>query len=184
MGDEYKVTAEEYRMLVLSGSPTAEVKKIAVLSDSDIDSLSIDMAKDAHGKWMAAKSANGWRYGPKTDSSSKTNQYMVEFEKLPDEIKESNIHSVNALMNAFRSLGLNIISKEDLVKSVAAYLHDSWAKDKFDNGWRYGPKRDDGKKIHNDLLPFELLSDEDQSYDLVNARSIIDSLFASGYMLV
>jgi hypothetical protein len=48
--------------------------------------------------------------------------------------------------------------------------HNSWMKEKLENGWRYGHRKDENDKTHPCLLPFEYLPLE---------QKIKDSLFAS-----
>jgi hypothetical protein len=50
--------------------------------------------------------------------------------------------------------------------------HDRWAADKYLGGWRFGPVRDDLRRLHDNLVPFAELSREIQDYD----RRLIDWL--------
>lgn len=43
--------------------------------------------------------------------------------------------------------------------------HDSWMKQKLDDGWKYGKVKDPEKKTHPCLVPFEMLPQEQQIKD-------------------
>ena len=49
------------------------------------------------------------------------------------------------------------------------------------DGWRYGPKRDNRKKIHNLLIPYELLSDEEKNKDKDMIQNIKNLVASSGW---
>jgi hypothetical protein len=49
--------------------------------------------------------------------------------------------------------------------ATAILEHRRWMADRRMNGWRYGPTRDNDRKIQPYLVPFEELSEEVQAYD-------------------
>lgn len=53
--------------------------------------------------------------------------------------------------------------------------HESWAAQKFAAGWKYGPVKDEKKKEHPCLLPFEDLPREQQAKDFL-FKAVVDSL--------
>lgn len=56
-----------------------------------------------------------------------------------------------------------------------AHSHDSWMKQKTEEGWKYGPVKDAEKKEHPCYLPYEQLPTEQKSKDYL-FRQIIHSL--------
>jgi hypothetical protein len=140
-------------------------------------------ARRCHEGWLEAKRANGWKYGPKADPAEKTNPYVVPFDDLPAEIKESNEAGSKAALEALSDLGLIPTKEGDLAWAIAQRLHDAWSEKKLEQGWAYGPVRDDRKKIHPDLLPYSALSDEDRSYDYEAACSALKALRDQGLAL-
>lgn len=56
-------------------------------------------------------------------------------------------------------------SLEDL-HALTALEHDRWSLERRLEGWRYGPVRDEIRRLHPDLVPFEALSADKQAYDL------------------
>ena len=54
-----------------------------------------------------------------------------------------------------------------LVELWTEVEHIRWNAFHFVNGWEYAEKRDDSRKQHNCLLPFEQLTREEQDKDTV-----------------
>ncbi|HEY5072225.1 MAG TPA: RyR domain-containing protein [Caulobacteraceae bacterium] len=48
---------------------------------------------------------------------------------------------------------------------IAVLEHRRWTADRRVNGWRYGPTRDNSRKIHPDIVPFDELPKEVQTFD-------------------
>nr|WP_320022748.1 RyR domain-containing protein [uncultured Draconibacterium sp.] len=75
-------------------------------------------------------------------------------------------------------LPIELITKlEDIAKNV----HDEWAKKRIDEGWKFGLTRDDNKKLHPGIRPYEELSETEKEYDKQTATSTIKMLIAMGY---
>lgn len=53
--------------------------------------------------------------------------------------------------------------------------HDSWLKQKLEDGWKWGPTKDPEKKEHPCIVPFDKLPAEQQAKDRLFA-SIVSSL--------
>ena len=54
---------------------------------------------------------------------------------------------------------------EVLVEQMAKNVHEIWAQERINQGWTYGNKRDDAKKHHPCLIPYEDLPEEEKVYD-------------------
>lgn len=52
-----------------------------------------------------------------------------------------------------------------LAEKLAANAHDVWSKKRIEDGWIYGPKRDDENKMHPCLVPYEMLPEKEKDYD-------------------
>jgi hypothetical protein len=48
---------------------------------------------------------------------------------------------------------------------LAELEHRRWISDRRLSGWRYGPERDNARKLHPDIKPFDELTPEVQGYD-------------------
>ena len=54
---------------------------------------------------------------------------------------------------------------EPLIEKMSKNVHDVWAETRFSQGWTYGKERDDEKKTHPCLIPYEELPDNEKEYD-------------------
>ncbi len=68
-----------------------------------------------------------------------------------------------------------------LTETLAANNHDIWAAGRIAEGWRYGPMRDDAKKTHPDLVPYDQLPEEEKQYDRNTVLGTIKTIIAMGY---
>lgn len=68
-----------------------------------------------------------------------------------------------------------------LTETIARNTHEAWARQRMDEGWRYGPSRDDVRKLHPNLVPYEYLSEEDKEYDRLTALNAIRLMVLSGF---
>lgn len=72
-------------------------------------------------------------------------------------------------------------SLESLVEALAENVHDTWAKGRMDDGWNYGPVRDDAKKHHPCLVPYNELPESEKEYDRNTAISTLKFIVKKGY---
>ena len=52
-----------------------------------------------------------------------------------------------------------------LGEMMARNTHEVWAAGRIADGWRWGPVRDDAKKEHPCLVPYDDLPEEERDYD-------------------
>ena len=72
-------------------------------------------------------------------------------------------------------------SLESLVEALAENVHDTGAKGRMDDGWTYGPVRDDAKKHHPCLVPYNELPESEKEYDRNTAISTLKFIVKKGY---
>ncbi len=70
---------------------------------------------------------------------------------------------------------------EELTELLARNAHDNWARQRMLEGWRYGANRDDKKKEHPCLVPYEQLPDSEKEYDRKSAMETLKAIIAMGY---
>jgi hypothetical protein len=68
-----------------------------------------------------------------------------------------------------------------VTERLAKNAHDTWARQRLDEGWRYGPQREDVKKEHLCLVPYESLPESEKEYDRSVAMATMKFLLALGY---
>lgn len=70
---------------------------------------------------------------------------------------------------------------EELIERLAQNNHDHWASKRIDEGWSYGPTRNDDAKTHPDLVPYERLSEGEKEYDRKTVTETLKAIIALGY---
>ncbi len=72
----------------------------------------------------------------------------------------------------------------DLREAIAENAHEVWADQRQEEGWTYGPTRDDLKKQHPDMLPYAQLPEAEKEYDRRMAFDTIKLMKKLGYDIV
>lgn len=70
-----------------------------------------------------------------------------------------------------------------LMERIAENVHENWAIGRLQEGWRYGPQRDDGEKTHPCLVPYDELPDSEKEYDRTTAGETLKLILAMGYTI-
>jgi len=60
-----------------------------------------------------------------------------------------------------------------LTELLAKNTHDVWAKQRFAGGWKYGAERNDERKEHPCLVPYEDLPESEKEYDRSTAMETL-----------
>jgi hypothetical protein len=72
----------------------------------------------------------------------------------------------------------------ELTELLARNAHDIWARQRLADGWHFGPKRNDQKKEHPCLVPYEELPDSEKAYDRNAAMETLKAIVALGYRIM
>jgi len=72
---------------------------------------------------------------------------------------------------------------KQLTELLAKNTHEHWAKQRMSEGWRHGPTRDEKKKEHPCLVPYEQLSESEKEYDRITAMETLKTIQALGYRI-
>jgi RyR domain len=70
-----------------------------------------------------------------------------------------------------------------LTERLARNVHDIWAAQRLAAGWKYGPSRDDARREHPCLVPYEDLPDSEKIYDRATALDTLKAVVALGYRI-
>jgi hypothetical protein len=70
-----------------------------------------------------------------------------------------------------------------LVEFLAKNTHDNWAAQRMAHGWHYGPKRNDEKKEHPCLVPYEQLSESEKEQDRIAVRELLKMMILLGFRI-
>lgn len=69
----------------------------------------------------------------------------------------------------------------DLMEEMARHVHEVWMRGRLSEGWRLGPRRDDGRKEHPCLVPYEELPENEKEYDRATALETLRFIESQGY---
>ena len=72
---------------------------------------------------------------------------------------------------------------EKLGERLAEHVHDVWARQRLNDGWTWGPARDDAQKQHPCLVPYAELPESEKQYDRVVAFGTLKAIIALGYQI-
>ena len=75
-------------------------------------------------------------------------------------------------------------SIRELTERLAENVHDQWALQRLREGWVYGPERNDAKKEHPCLVPYDELPASEKEYDRNTAIETLKAILALGYDIV
>lgn len=71
-----------------------------------------------------------------------------------------------------------------LTEKIAENTHDVWAKSRIEQGWIYGPKRNDEQKTTPCLVPYSELPDSEKEYDRNTSLETLKLILSLGYKIV
>ncbi len=126
--------------------------------------------------------------------------YDVEYNKLPEDIKASNIAAAKRIPDVLSHASLQLIPQdnagataktkreidaiiEQSIEQLAEAEHNGWMEEKYDADWRYGAIRDNEKKIHPSLMPYNALSDYDKNKDKDAVRKYPEIVRMAGFKI-
>lgn len=126
----------------------------------------------------------------------------------PNTVEELTKYSISSFMEAWRQsnyylvvinttdrfiyepspIGLDDVElSEDLSElqeAIAENAHEIWAKNRRDQGWSYGPERNDQKKETPDMIPYCNLPESEKLYDREMAMQTLKLVKKLGFEIV
>jgi hypothetical protein len=72
----------------------------------------------------------------------------------------------------------------ELTELLSRNAHDVWARQRIAEGWRWGPARDDVRKEHPGLVPYDRLSESEKELDRQTAMETVRVILALGFRVV
>jgi hypothetical protein len=68
-----------------------------------------------------------------------------------------------------------------LADTLARNVHETWALERINQGWKYGTERNDAKKLHPCLVPYDDLPESEKKFDHITAMETIKVILGLGY---
>ena len=80
----------------------------------------------------------------------------------------------------------DIILTEDILELselIAKNTHEVWSENRMADGWTYGAERNDQKKHHPCLIPYEDLPESEKEYDRATSMQTLKLIMKLGYKI-
>ena len=71
-----------------------------------------------------------------------------------------------------------------LAEQLARNTHEVWSSGRLSQGCIWGAVRDDIKKTHPDLIPYEELPDSEKEFDRQTSQETLKLILSLGYKIV
>lgn len=72
---------------------------------------------------------------------------------------------------------------KQLVEELARNVHDIWATGRLNDGWTYGPERNDILKQHPCLIDYSELPESEKEYDRNTAMETLKMILKLGWKI-
>ncbi len=143
-----------------------------------------ELAKTAHDLYLVEARARG--------ETRETNVAIRPWEELPEDLKDANRAQVADIPNKLRRLGYELapshglpasaIKKSDAqVEALAIREHDRWMNDRLRHGWTFALERDNLRKHHPLLVPWDELSEVEKDKDRDTIRNLPRLIQKAGF---
>ena len=134
-----------------------------------------ELAKAIHQLYCAKSKAKG--------ESQATNSTMRPWEELSEDLKDSNRAQAADVPNKLNRLGYELAPSHGLspaklqltereVEDLAIREHERWMNERSRSGWTYGTVRDNSRKHHHLLVPWEKLAEDEREKDRDTVRNL------------
>ena len=143
------------------------------------------LARALHDTYLRQRLAAGERLGARLS--------LTEWDTLPEEFKQSSRRNARDIDSAVSALGYELretddtetgrMLSDDEIELVAVRLHERWVEEREANGWRAGAQRNDGERIHPDLVPWDSLPEARREIDRHLVRELPGLLERVGLVL-
>lgn len=71
----------------------------------------------------------------------------------------------------------------ELCELIAENTHEVWSAGRIKDGWSFGEKRDDEKKHHPCLIPYDELPESEKEYDRNTSMETLKLIIKLGYRI-
>ncbi len=71
-----------------------------------------------------------------------------------------------------------------LAEEIAKNVHEVWSEGRMKDGWTYGEERNDVKKHHPCLVPYEDLTETEKVYDRNTSQETLKLIMKLGFKIV
>lgn len=135
------------------------------------------------------------RHQKRAGENSQTNPSMVEWEDLPEDLKESNRHQAAHIEVKLKAINCGIQPltdweaasfefKPEEIEKLAVMEHERWCEERRQQGWSYAARpKNIKRKTSPHLVPWEQLSGAIKEYDRNTVRGLPSFLARAGFQI-
>lgn len=70
---------------------------------------------------------------------------------------------------------------QELTEEMARNVHEVWSRTRINDGWTYGPERNDAEKKHPCLVPYDDLPESEKEYDRNTSQETLKLILKLGF---
>lgn len=70
---------------------------------------------------------------------------------------------------------------QELTEEMARNVHEVWSQTRINDGWTYGPERNDAQKKHPCLVPYDELPESEKEYDRNTSQETLKLILKLGF---
>jgi TrkA-N domain/RyR domain len=154
-----------------------------------VRSVNEALAKATHEHYVGTERAR--------EPALATNPSVVDWDDLPDALRESNRSFADAIGEKLDIVGFALVPApladpnrpplaftEGQIDELAPLEHLRWMRDLQDQGWRPGPEKDPERLRHPNLVGWDELPERDRDKDREAVRAIPAILARAGFEIV
>jgi hypothetical protein len=116
------------------------------------------------------------------------------WEQLPEAVKDANRQQASRIHHLLKAVDYRISPLQDWdadkrtfteteIEKMACLEHNLWRQAKEADGWIYAEQRDDNKRTHPDLVPWDDLPEGEREKNLAVVRQIPALLARIGFQI-
>ena len=76
-----------------------------------------------------------------------------------------------------------LLTSPDIIEQLSEQVHKTWMASRINEGWSYGPERNDSLKQTPCIVPYNELSEIEKDYDRNTVRTTIKALYDLGFSI-
>ena len=130
--------------------------------------------------FMAGKNTNLFAYVPKKQYLCRRKGFNRCFVQTTEIANGMNTYEPHPLDTSGVRLSDELTG---LTERLAENVHDVWSAGRIADGWQWGEKRDDARKLHPCLVPYDQLPESEKAYDRNTAMETIKTILQLGYTI-
>lgn len=133
-----------------------------------------ELAKAIHESYLAREDAVGAAMG--------STAAMRPWDELSPDLQHANQAQAKDFTTKLRRIECTIAPRsahvpafqlrDDELEQLAMHEHDRWVAERSAQGWRYGPQRDEKRRLHPDMVPWDQLSEKSRNRDRDAVRNL------------